>query len=106
MNAESTPLIFQTAALSHQGCVRSHNEDNFITLPELGLWVVADGMGGHEAGDIASAIIVQEMSSLGVAVTAADQRRGSWPGWTGRISASAPMPPNMNWKPWAPPSPR
>ena len=41
MNAESTPLIFQTAALSHQGCVRSHNEDNFITLPELGLWVVA-----------------------------------------------------------------
>lgn len=74
MNAESTPLIFQTAALSHQGCVRSHNEDNFIALPELGLWVVADGMGGHEAGDIASAIIVQEMSSLGVAVTAADQR--------------------------------
>ncbi len=74
MNAESTPLIFQTAALSHQGCVRSHNEDNFITLPELGLWVVADGMGGHEAGDVASAIIVQEMSSLGVAVTAADQR--------------------------------
>ena len=74
MNAESTPLIFQTAALSHQGCVRSHNEDKFITLPELGLWVVADGMGGHEAGDVASAIIVQEMSSLGVAVTAADQR--------------------------------
>ena len=74
MNAETTPLIFQTAALSHQGCVRSHNEDNYVALPELGLWVVADGMGGHEAGDIASAIIVQEMSSLGVAVTAADQR--------------------------------
>lgn len=74
MNAESTPLIFQTAALSHQGCVRSHNEDSYAALPEFGLWVVADGMGGHEAGDIASAIIVQEMSSLGVAVTAADQR--------------------------------
>ncbi|NHF73854.1 PP2C family protein-serine/threonine phosphatase [Paracoccus xiamenensis] len=74
MNAESTPLIFQTAALSHQGCVRSHNEDNYVALPELGLWVVADGMGGHEAGDIASDIIVQEMSSLGVAVTASDQR--------------------------------
>lgn len=74
MNAESVSLIFQTAALSHQGCVRHHNEDSFATLPELGLWVVADGMGGHDAGDIASAIIVEEMSSLGVAVTAADQR--------------------------------
>jgi len=38
------------------GNVRSHNEDYFRTEPELGLWVVADGMGGHKGGETASAI--------------------------------------------------
>ncbi|MFD1795522.1 serine/threonine-protein phosphatase [Paracoccus aurantiacus] len=74
MNAPNPSLVFQTAARSHEGRVRDHNEDSFAVLPEFGLWVVADGMGGHEAGDIASAIIVEEMSSVGVAVAAADQR--------------------------------
>jgi len=38
------------------GNVRSHNEDYLRTEPELGLWVVADGMGGHKGGEKASAI--------------------------------------------------
>lgn len=47
------------AATTHTGRVRNSNEDSYICLPELGLWLVADGMGGQEAGEVASAIAVQ-----------------------------------------------
>ena len=48
---------------THVGRVRDHNEDNYIALPEQGLWVVADGMGGHSAGEIASAIAVEVIAA-------------------------------------------
>lgn len=48
---------------SHAGCVRSKNQDSLLSGPVL--FVVADGMGGHAAGEIASAIAVAEMSKLG-----------------------------------------
>lgn len=41
------------------GRVRDHNEDTYVAAPENALWVVADGMGGHSAGEIASAIAVE-----------------------------------------------
>lgn len=44
--------------------MREVNEDNYIEQPELGLWVVADGMGGHSAGDIASTMVVDGLSVL------------------------------------------
>jgi type VI secretion system protein ImpM len=44
--------------------VRSHNEDALLDRPDVGLWVVADGMGGHNAGDVASNMIVQSLSGL------------------------------------------
>ena len=43
------------------GRVRDHNEDNYVANAELGLWVVSDEMGGHEAGEVASEITVTEL---------------------------------------------
>ena len=45
------------SAASHPGLMRDSNEDCFLSRPEHGLWLVADGMGGHEAGEVASAIV-------------------------------------------------
>ena len=41
------------------GCVRKHNEDSFYSDASLGLFVVADGLGGHAAGEVASKIVVE-----------------------------------------------
>jgi serine/threonine protein phosphatase PrpC len=43
---------------------RKRNEDAFAVRPELGLYVVADGMGGHAGGDVASRIVVDTMESF------------------------------------------
>ncbi|WP_312529424.1 PP2C family protein-serine/threonine phosphatase [Paracoccus sp. (in: a-proteobacteria)] len=74
MTDEGEVFLFVDGALSHEGAVREHNEDSFITMPEIGVWAVADGMGGHQAGDIASRMIVEEIASLGLPVSAQDQR--------------------------------
>ncbi len=49
----------QFHAATHTGRVRGHNEDNFLVDRRLGLFVVADGMGGHNAGEVASALCVR-----------------------------------------------
>jgi serine/threonine protein phosphatase PrpC len=67
-------LRFESFGLSHAGCVRELNEDRFLIAPRSGLWLVADGMGGHDAGEIASASIVEHLATLGVASSAPDLR--------------------------------
>ncbi len=48
---------------THTGLVRKSNEDAYFADPGLGLWIVADGMGGHQAGEVASGIVISELPS-------------------------------------------
>ena len=63
---ETDLFLYDTGARSDVGRVRDHNEDSLLARPDYGLWVVADGMGGHAAGDFASQTIVAELAEIGV----------------------------------------
>ncbi len=58
-------LHYSSASLTDVGIVRSINQDACLDLPKVGLWVVADGMGGHEEGEFASRLIVDTLSQTG-----------------------------------------
>ncbi len=47
-------MLLRSAARTHVGMCRQANEDRYAIVPELGLYLVADGMGGHQAGQVAS----------------------------------------------------
>jgi type VI secretion system protein ImpM len=60
----TTAFTWRSAAVTAQGNVRTHNEDAVLELPAAGVWVVADGMGGHNAGDVASRMIVEALCGV------------------------------------------
>lgn len=55
---------YHAVGTSHPGWLRAHNEDAILAKDELCLWVVADGMGGHSAGDVASQLVVDELANI------------------------------------------
>ena len=59
-------------AATHPGAVRPRNEDALLDRPEAGLWAVADGAGGHGAGDVASAAIITALEAIPPGLPAAE----------------------------------
>lgn len=57
-------IMFYTGAATHVGMVRSRNEDSYLVRPEAGMWAIADGMGGHQAGDVASRLVIETLRSI------------------------------------------
>lgn len=72
MAAFSRAFEFETGLASDRGRLRDHNEDSAIALDQAGIWAVSDGMGGHQAGDLASSIVIEELGSVGLAISAHD----------------------------------
>ena len=72
-------MNFVAAGISDVGRQREHNEDSFCILSKHRLFVVADGMGGHRAGDVASRMATAEISTFFDATEARDGESSDWP---------------------------
>jgi protein phosphatase/serine/threonine-protein phosphatase Stp1 len=57
-------LRFRSSARTDPGTRRRHNEDSFVDRPSAGIWAVADGAGGHDAGEVASGMIRDALAAV------------------------------------------
>lgn len=69
---------FAWAVSSDPGLRRTSNEDSYCTRPDIGLYLVADGMGGHVAGEVASRVAVEAIEAFIEETAGADKNR-TWP---------------------------
>lgn len=70
-------LRFKSSSATHVGMVRKLNEDSSVSRDDAGLWAVADGMGGHQAGDLASQEVVRALEQVEVAASMSDLLRAT-----------------------------
>jgi serine/threonine protein phosphatase PrpC len=61
---DATPPRFRSQAASHTGRVRKINQDSFLERPDVGIWVVADGVGGQSHGEIASRMVCDVLADF------------------------------------------
>lgn len=61
-----------SSCATHAGAVRKRNEDSLVHRPEIGLWAVADGAGGHGAGDVASQAVAAALDAIPAGLSAAE----------------------------------
>ncbi|MBZ5587969.1 MAG: protein phosphatase 2C domain-containing protein [Acidobacteriia bacterium] len=81
-------MIFKSRGLTDRGLRRRHNEDQFLVREDLTLYVVADGMGGHAAGEVAADLAVKEVGRIIEATRGFDD--DTWPEeWDARRSVNA-----------------
>ena len=66
------------AVTSDPGLRRNSNEDSYSTRPDIGLFIVADGMGGHVAGEVASRVAVEAIEAF-IQETSGDDKNRTWP---------------------------
>ena len=59
-----TDIRLRSWAMTHPGARRKHNEDTYVERPDLGVWAVADGAGGHHAGEVASGMIAEALEAI------------------------------------------